>query len=64
MDFDQSRAPEVLYDFLKLKNSDNTRFEISKNKFQEHKGALGFNFSVKRENGWEVPFSLNVKTLK
>jgi len=56
MDFDQSRAPDVLYDFLKLKDSDNTHFETSKIEFLKHKAALGFNFSVKRENGWKLPF--------
>jgi len=56
MDFDQSRAPDVLYDFLKLKNSDNIRFETSKKEYIKHKAALGFKFPNKRENVWKLPF--------
>jgi len=56
MDFDRSRAPNVLYDFLKLKDSDNTRFETSKKEFLKHKEALGFKFLNERKEGWTLPF--------
>ena len=56
LDFDQSRAPDSLYEYLNLKDTDNIRFERSKSEFLKHKAALGFEFPEQRPSGWTLPF--------
>jgi len=56
LDFDKTRAPDVLFEFLKLKEADNTRFEESKKEYLKHKSALRFDFNVARNDNWKLPF--------
>jgi hypothetical protein len=54
LDFDQTRAPAILFDFLKLKESDKVR---SREEYLKHGSSLGFVFPDQRIEGWKVLFS-------
>jgi len=57
LDFDQSRSPDVLYEYLKLKDANTPKLETSKVEFLKHKGALGFIFPKERHSGYQVRFN-------
>ncbi len=56
LDFDYTRSPNVLYEYLCLKDADSMRLKKSKAEFIKHGAALGFDFSCSRAVGWKLPF--------
>jgi hypothetical protein len=57
MDFDQTRAPDILFDYLKLKDADNASLIKSKKEFMNHKASRGFYFPDKRPNEFNISFT-------
>jgi hypothetical protein len=56
LDFDQSRAPDVLYKYLNLKDVNTQKNEKSKGDFSKHRESLCFKFPEERRNGYKIHF--------
>jgi len=56
LDFDNTRSPEEIYDYLGIKQRNNKREEMSDVEWRKHLCSDGFKFPDNRESGYEIDF--------